>query len=238
MPEDDETRFAQRLANLKQSGGALLVTGEVDEQTRTWASQTLFGDIDQPRRRVLLCVGSNGHPNSYFPLEVFSGDSRVRAIVDEATVRNGSNTLTASTDSSVFHVEGPTAEPVTPTAQSTREATLEELEMALLDSIHDIVNGEPLDAGELRVGVATLSPLIARFGIEPVVAYCRSIANTVRDYDGMVHFHLPLTDEAARESQFATIADARVELRHETRVECLWHLTSEDTDITAGWLPL
>lgn len=238
MVDDEEATFAQRLADLKESGASLLVTGETDEQTRAWTSQMLFGETDRPRRRVVLCVGSNAHPNHYLPLEVFSGDQHVRAIVDETTVRSPSNTLTASAGSGVFRVDGPTAEPVTAVAQGGAEATLEEIETALLDAIHDVVSNEPLDGGELRVGVASVAPLIARFGIERVAAFCRTIASAVRRYDGIVHFHVPLTDEAARLSRLASVADARVEVRDDGRVECLWHLTSDDTDITAGWLPL
>lgn len=230
---EDTTAFTSRLAALKRHGAAVLVTGEASEDARIAASRTLFGSTDERRRRVMLCLGGDAGPDAYLPDGVSSGDADVRAIVDDATVRRPTNTLTATGDSTLFAADETTASPITTTTPTTGEADIDDIEAALLDAIDEVVGDAALASGELRVGVTSLLPLVARFGVEAVHDLCASVAAAVRAHDGLVHFHYPLADAAARASRFASVADARVELRDDA-LECLWHLAAEDGELTAG----
>lgn len=230
---EDTTAFTSRLADLKRHGAAVLVTGEAGEDARIAASRTLFGSTDERRRRVMLCLGGDAGPDEYLPGGVSSGDADVRAIVDDATVRRPTNTLTSTGDSALFSADASTASPITTPTPSGTEADLDDIETALLDAVEDVVAGDALAGGELRVGVTSLLPLVARFGVEAVHDFCATVAAAVRSHDGLVHFHYPLADAAARASRFASVVDARVELRDE-EMACLWHLVAEDGDLTAG----
>lgn len=230
---EDTTAFTSRLADLKRHGAAVLVTGEAGEDARIAASRTLFGSTDERRRRVMLCLGGDTGPDEYLPDGVSSGDADVRAIVDDATVRRPTNTLTAAGDSPLFSADETTASPITTPTPSGTEADLDDIEAALLDAIDDAVGDDALGGGELRVGVTSLLPLVARFGVEAVHDFCASVAAAVRARDGLVHFHYPLADAAARASRFADVADARVELDDE-ELSCRWHLVTADGELTAG----
>jgi hypothetical protein len=183
----------------------------------------------------MLCLGGDAGPDEYLPNGVSSGDADVRAIVDDATVRRPTNTLASTGDSTLFSADESVASPITtPTPSgSATEADLDDIEAALLDAIDDAVGDDALDGGDLRVGVTSLLPLVARFGVEAVHDFCASVAAAVRARDGLVHFHYPLADAAARASQFADVADARVELDDE-ELSCRWHLVTADGDLTAG----
>lgn len=229
----DTTAFTSRLAALKREGAAVLVTGETGADVRTAASRTLFGSVDERRRRVVLCLGGDAGPDEYLPASVSSGDDDVRAIVDDATVRRPTNTLTSTGESSLFAADETTASPITPTSPADSEATLADIETALLDAIDDVVGADTLASGELRVGVTSLLPLVARFGVEAVHDFCASVAAAVRARDGLVHFHYPLADAAARASRFTSITDARVELEGD-EMACRWHLVAGGEELTAG----
>lgn len=233
---ENTTAFTSRLADLKRHGAAVFVTGETNEDARIAASRTLFGSTDQCRRRVMLCLSGDAGPDEYLPDGVSSGDPDVRAIVDGATVRRPTNTLTSTGDSTLFSANETTANPIiTPTPSGAEtEADLDDIETALLNAIEGAVGDDALEGGDLRVGVTSLLPLVARFGVEAVYEFCVRVAAAVRARDGLVHFHYPLADTAARASQFADVADARVELDSDQKLSCRWHLITADGDLTAG----
>jgi hypothetical protein len=220
--------FRGFLSRLKQRGSGLLVTGETTAWVQQHASRQLFGatrlrDDEAPRRRVVVRTASDVDPAKYLPTGTEVGDERVRVVSHTQPTRSA-----AAATASSFEVSGPTiTDGPTELAQGVVEA---------IESLASL-NGE-IEAGELRVGVTSLQPLVEAAGVDAVVEFCETVTETVRSYGGMAHFHYPVSDADALTLNLDDLLDARIELRQRggDPVQCRWHTPYPELNEELGWV--
>ena len=209
-----ETRFRKYLAQLKQQGSALLVTGEASEEARIQASQKLLGtaDPDTPRRRILISTDPGLDPEQYLPVGVHPGDYDVRVVETAGYIRGA--TATAATS-------------------SPHTSLLDQLEADTETALTELLRTSTPDPGELRVGVTSLQLLIETAGLTRVEEFATILAAKVRQWNGMVHVHYPVPDTEESVLTFRRHMDARIELRDRPDHSVEWHWYTADPLIDA-----
>lgn len=206
--------LADVLPALKRRGCSLLITGEVSDRVSMVASRRLFGSADRDRRRVVgLTRQAARKPNRWFPADV-DRTAETTTVVELAESAEGAS-----------DADEP-AERVRPVREDVEAA------------VDRVVGGDSLDPGQLRVGVYSVSPLVGRFGREPVFALLEAIADVVTEYRGMGHVHLPWDDGARVVEALDPLFDARIELRQVPAAgptpEQRWHVD----ELTTEWVEL
>lgn len=219
--------FRSFLSRLKCRGSGLLVTGENPGWVRQHASRQLFGatrlhDGEPPRRRVVVRTDAATDPAKYLPTGTSVEDDLVRVVSHASPTR--STVAAPAPDVS----GGPS---ITDGTTEFGTAVVE-----VVDSLAGDDGG--VEPGELRVGVTSLRPLVEADGLETVLDFCTQVAETVRSYNGMVHFHYPLADADPAVDRLARPLDARVELRQENGdpVQCRWHTPYPELNQDLGWV--
>jgi hypothetical protein len=218
-----QRRFREYLAQLKQQGSGLLVTGEASETARMEASQKLFGtaDPDEPRRRVLISTDPGVVPEEYLPDGVHPSD-------DDDDVR---------VVETAGYVRGTTA---TATTASPHTSILDQLEADTETALQELIRTDSPDPGVLRVGVTSLQPLIETAGLSRVEEFVTILAAKVRQWNGMLHVHYPVPDTEESVLTFRRHMDARIELRDrpDRAVEWHWHTADPLIDAHLLWVEI
>lgn len=225
-------QFVATLHELKHAGCALLVVGDVDLAARQLHSRHMMGSALHPRQRVIGVTPDAGEPDAYLP-----ADHEVEA--DPENV-----------DSYCIHAEGlgraaadtsaPPEPSVLPSAPPAGTDAPDEVAPAvfrarLVETIVRIDRSNDLAPGQLRVGVATLSPLIEVAGIDAARDLVALVGGLTADAHGMAHFHVPAGKDSAIVAALEDTVDACVELRRQRgRVEHRWHLPTAGE---SAWLP-
>lgn len=219
-PPDPTTRFEAYLSNLKQRGGALLIAGEAPEQARIDVSQKLFGTTDPeiPRRRVLVNTDPGIDGDAYLPSGVSKSDD-VRVVQVSGHVRGAAATAAAS---------GPRAPVIDHLADDVEAA------------FPEILRTDTPAAGELRVGVTSLQPLIDFAGLQRVEEWCTLLVAKTRAWKGIAHLHYPLPPADDRVATIGRHVDARIDLRigPQEDVEWRWHTGVEEIDSWLSWMAI
>lgn len=240
---DPGPSFREYLHGLRSDGAALLVTGETPADARAHASSRLFGAVNEPHQRVLVCLSGAHRPRDYLPPLTVPDSEGVVVLGTDDAARGATTAASVSPDTGPYRIGlgtvTPLSPPASPEARLSDGDPLAATERALLEVLESLA---PRDGdhppSRLRVGVTSLLPALGRADADTVATFCDSVAAAVRARRGTVHFHLPLPDRTARERDLAAVADARVELRRTHRVESLWHppayVDADDLD----WLPL
>lgn len=210
--------FAQALSALKKRGSNLLVVGAGLDGSHRAACDRLFGDAAaRPRRRLRVRVdGECGvRPRGGLDADIL--------VVDRPR-RRGAVTETAA------GVE-------TPRSRVTA-ARVDELGAAVVGEIEAIEeDAGGLSPAELRVCFDSLPGLLTGSDDERVFRMLARVAGRIRDVDGMGHFHLPATPDAAHLARFEPLFDAVITVRtREGATEHRWRLVNDD--VTSDWLPL
>lgn len=218
----DTPRFRDWLADLKQSGSNLLITGEVPDEVSAKASRKFFGRADRRFRVLALTDRGVEDADARLP-EDASFDDPTTWLVDH---RTGERSVPAT-------AADVTADLSPPETDDAR---------ALRDEIHAAISfyeerADGLDPAELRVGVDSLFPVVEedRATTEHVL---RTLGATVRGVDGMAHYHLRVPDDDAVAEDLGSLFDARVELRKRPRrnAEQRWH--APEIDAHTPWMEL
>lgn len=232
--------FGEYLAQLREHGSAVLVTGESTAEARVAASQTLFGATDESHSRILLSLTPDRRPMEYLPRGVFPDDDDVIVIGTESVVRSETTVTQLPPDSGPFRIAKGRAEPIDTTGSGRLAETdpLAGVERALLAAVKETTADGQLKPSELRVGITSLVPALGRAGLDSVQTFCRSIAGAVRANRGMAHVHLPLIEQAEAVDRLTCVTDVRAELRDAERVECLWHAPPHVDTTAIEWTPL
>ncbi len=120
---------------------------------------------------------------------------------------------------------------------------LDALGIAISETIADFerLAGELIDddpaAGEIRICLRSLDPLIDRHGLERTFRFLHLLRARTRSVNGMAHAHLaaPLDSERVRTLEGVTDATIEVGLDGSDPVH-RWHL--RNPAVTTGWLQL
>jgi len=220
--DGDSSRFTRWLADLKQTGSNILVTGEVPDKVSAAASRKLFG-WDKRRFRVLaLTDRSITDSHARLPDEA-SFDDPTTWVIDQ---RRGERSVPATATG----VASDLGAPATDDARDLCEEMC-----AAVDFYADRTGG--LDPAELRVGVDSLFPLVQedRSATERVLG---TLGDAVGDVQGMAHYHLRVPDDDEVVDDLMGLFDARIELRKlpNQNAQQRWH--APDIDATTSWMEL
>ncbi|WP_449271794.1 DUF7504 family protein [Halomarina oriensis] len=214
---DDPHRFREVLAELKQSGCRLLVTGDVETAVRAHESRSLFGRA--PDRHRVFGVTDLGHDAvvEHLPEGCSPGSSGLDLIRQTETRSSGASVSTQASS------------PATRTRPFRRH---------LVDAIAQHRAGRSPDPAELRVGVATLRPLLDDDGIASTRRFVRVIGDETVRSRGMAHFHLGLSANSEATDALLRVVDIHIELRHtdDSGPEHRWTLLNYGE--RTGWLPM
>lgn len=208
------------LAVLKRAGAALLVVGSLPEPEFDRVSTALLGGPGRTRAPVFVLHGRN---------------------VETARRRLSTAGLAPSTSTVVEHrVHARAASDASsqPSRQELDVVSVSDSLQALPDVVREtIANTAPVSPGELRLGVDSLSAMIASTDLETTRDVVEPLCRTVREHRGVGHFLLPGDPERDDVEALAPSFDAVVEVRTgDAGIEQRWRLTG--TGHETGWFPL
>jgi hypothetical protein len=159
-------------------------------------TRTLFGHPEEYRRRILaLTDGDTSGTSQYFPAGAVPGDGATELFDFRSDVRAAAAGR-VSADA--------------PSGASRRSTAA--VRARLVDAIVRAREEEPLEPGELRVGVVSLGPLLDEDSVADVRTLLRLVGRETRRTNGIGHFHLP-TDDPELVATLMRNMDARIELR-------------------------
>ncbi|WP_115863040.1 DUF7504 family protein [Halorussus litoreus] len=218
----EDTRFRRWLADLKQAGSNILITGEVPDEVSARATRTLFGR-DLRRFRVLALTDQS----------VTNVDAR---LPDDAS----------SDDSSTWIIDQRRGERSVPATAGTLTSELGSLQLDDIQQLRNEIqtaisfydeNADGLDPAELRVGVDSLFPLLEE-DREATQRALRTLGATVRGVQGMAHYHLRVSEDDEIVDELMPLFDARIELRKRPRrtPEQRWY--APEFDAKTPWMEL
>ncbi|WP_135824301.1 DUF7504 family protein [Halorussus ruber] len=215
-------RFSKWLANLKQVGSNILITGEVPDAVSARASRSFFGREERRFRVLGLTDQSITSAEARLPDETSSADPTTWVIDQRRGERSVPATATGVTDE------------LDPLETDDARQLREEIQTAI--SFYD-EQADGLAPAELRVGVDSLFPLVER-DRSATKRVLRTLGATVRDVHGMAHYHLRVPADADVVEDLMHLFDARVELRKRPRrnPEQRWY--APEIDATTPWMEL
>lgn len=218
----DTPRFRKWLANLKQVGSTILITGEVPREVSARASRKLYGRADRRFRILGLTDRTITDADARFPEDV-SADDPATWIVDKRCGERSVRSTAASADSDLEL-------PRTDDAQQL----CEEIRTAVRFYEQD---ADGLDPAELRIGIDSLFPLVEQ-DFQATESALEALRSTVRDVQGMAHCHLRVPDDDEIVDQLMSQFDARIELRKRPRRKPEQRWYSPDADAKTPWMEL
>lgn len=219
---EGSVEFGEVLQCLKREGCNLLVTGEVPVAVSDAATRRLLGAPFEERRRILAFTNAGmERVTSRLPGGCRPGDRDVTVIEQRDDTRS---TAVERAGDGRFPVTG--AEP-----------GLDGLETAILDAI-ERYEREGLEPAELRLSFDSVRLLVDDHGVDAVHSFLESIGDAVTEARGMAHYHMPIPDDSATVAAFASLFDARIELRQRDGYapEQRWHVT--EYGLTTEWVGL
>lgn len=210
--EDAEgAAFARTLSALKERGSNLLVVGTTYRRGHVAVCDRLLGSADVPRRRLL--VRTDGECGMVPP-----GDDARVVTVEQRTPWHDPGVTSAGGDRPI------------------PEGDIESLERTTLEELSDLVDSG-VEAGELRLCVDSLRPLLVAHSESRVRRFVDSLGEHVDDADGIGHFHLPASNSDRYVSLLTPVVDAVVQVRtRQGESQQRWHVF--DGAVDSGWLPL
>ncbi len=223
--KEDVYAFREQLEMLRQNGSNLLVTGEVSQCVTNRASQTLFGDDMQDRKRVLALTDA-GVPtaNEHFPRTITDDDSSVW-LIDRGNQRRAMPQAAESFGAQLPALDG----------HNGLHALREEIVTAV-GFYDDEANS--VSPAELRLCVDSLNYLVDEHETPEIKRFLRSVGAIVKGVRGMAHYHLPVPDDAEIVRELSPLFDARIELRQQNGddPDHRWHVP--ELDMTTAWVDL
>jgi len=228
-PEDDTATFSRALETLKERGSNLLLVGANHETIQSQACQRFLGDsIAEPRRRLFVYTDSDGTVDGQ-PMEslyAHAGADATKVIERPTPTRSAAATGTsAPSPSSIPRI-------------TVEDGSLADFGDVIVRSIleFDRVSGG-LDPAELRLCFDSLLPLLAEHDREEVFRFLHLVIASVREANGMAHYHLPIERDSDAVELLAPLFDAVIEVRvHDGVPQQRWYLARED--FTTEWLSL
>lgn len=219
---DANPRFSKWLANLKQIGSNILITGEVPEAVSAQASRKFFGREERRFRVLGLTDRTISSADARLPEDASFADPTTW-LVDQ---RCGERSVPATAASVTAELD--------PLNTDDARQLREEIQTAI--SFYDEKSGG-LDPSELRVGVDSLFPLVER-DLSATRRVLRTLGATVRGVHGMAHYHLRVPAEDETIEELMHLFDARVELRKRPRRDPEQRWYAPEIDATTPWMQL
>lgn len=217
MARGEVETFARRLDELKVAGSTLLVVG-ADAAARSAVSEQLLGSLRAERRPVFVLLGLD------------------RSVVDDRVGDDGLDPSQVieygfSRSMAQSHGETPPSRP--------RVDSLGALGSEIVRAIEAVEarSDAPLEPGELRVCIDTLTAAVDGFDRAAVETFLDEVRTAVTARGGMAHAVLPLSTVPDRYDWLEDAFDAVVEARSVdgTTLE-RWRLS--DDDLRTEWIPV
>lgn len=238
--------FATELMRLKHRGCCVLVTGRVSERVRAAQSRQLFGDIGEPRQRVLTLTDATPTETCrYLPDGITPSQPNVTVLDHTSRVRDSSSTPARTHTNTHSHTQ-PLADTTHPEDGCESNSNIDintdtdtDIDIDTLSAaITAVVPDDCADPGEIRLGVATLGTLIGTDGLSATRGFVRTVRAEVVAANGMGHVHLPGSPDTETLDALRPVIDIHIELREsQPRVpEHRWHLL--ETGCSTDWLPM
>lgn len=209
---EDQQVFRARLAEMKQTGCSVLVTGNLSDSVRAKHMQRALGN--STHRQIL--VSNYEDANRFLPESVSPGDQNVRVIRSNDAKRT---------------VE--TADQNTSTGSDYLQ-DLRTLRNNIWDATDDLHEYGELSAGDLRVSVDSLETFLG--GQSSVKEFMTDVSRHVALVNGITYFYLERPTDSAVVKDLSSLVDARIECRSEDSDEHRWVLPDEE--VSSDWLPL
>lgn len=185
--------FADRLDTIKTEGGVLLVVGAVGETLSRQFTRVSMGDPSELRRRLLVFTEpTQSRQSAWLPGEFSTDGPFVNVISRTGTYRSAA--------SAASQPSGP---------RPSLASLLSDVETAVGD-IHD--QGSTPGAGEIRVGVYSLAPLVRAEGLEPVVSFVADLSVLADRFDAVIYLHYPVPATDSRIERLSSQVDGVVTL--------------------------
>jgi hypothetical protein len=217
-PEGRGDEFGEALAELRQSGSALLVAGAVPDRLHERTCEELLGAGTDERLFVQVGAGPGSAIDPAATDRVLELDAASRGAAAAGASASSPGDVASESRSGVVGVGS--------TLAAAGDAF--EAELAALDTA----------AGQgPRVCVDSVLPLVETAGEEQAFRFLHLVTSRVRRLGGTCHLHLPLAAEGETARTFAALVDATVELRLTgDRPEQRWHIHAEG--LRSDWLSL
>jgi hypothetical protein len=236
-------RFRHRLADLKRNGCNILLVGT---DALDGACERLLGESSAgPRYRLFVTTDARPPTAQARLASVQTGPYRdAAAVVDwKADVRGGAATDCCNGDyrgdfDSVDETEPRDSSGPEFRRLSVDSADLRELGTAVEETIEEFdAEADGLSPAEVRLCFDSITPLIADHEGRDVRRFLLGLTETIEQFDGMAHYHLPSEYDSVTVDELEALFDAVVEVRHaDGEVKQRWHL--QDPEFTTDWVPL
>ena len=217
--------FHDVLADFKQRGCNILVTGRVSETTTNRTTMQLLGASTEERKRVLVLTDTTArYANSKLPGGTNADDPDVWVIDWGDDERS---------------VSGSMPVPATPQLTTSPEDSIRELRSDIVTAVSFFDEwADGLTPSELRLSFDSLIKPLERCDQEAVERFLRTIMALIRGVSGMAHYHLPVPTSNPVVQELTPLFDARVELRQSNGLvpEQRWHIPEYEQ--TTNWVQL
>lgn len=204
-----ESAFSEALAALKANGSNIIVVGEDDATAHAAVCERLLG-ADSPRQRLVVRTEADERCG-WLPPEDAAGSVRVICHGDA-------------------HDHGD--------ATAVDGALLGPLGQAVASDLQDIgAANDGLEPAELRVCLDEVGPLFEDHDPETVFRLVHVLTASVREVQGMGHFHVRADEDDGHVRLLEPLFDAVVSVRvNDGTAEHRWRLP--DQDIESQWIEL
>lgn len=215
-------RFRDALNELKRTGSAFLIVGDVPTTAHADTCATLLGPSDGvTRHRIIVRTGdrltadpTDGPHEGEFDARIVDAVARTRSATEAA----------------------PDVDATEPDEPTFPDSTA--LGLRILDAI-DAVEEEaaPLEPSALRVCLDSIAPLACQYDEEELFRFLALLNGRIRSADGFGHAHLPVDRHDSLVGLFGPLFDGVVELRVvDGTVQQRWHV--READARSGWFVL
>lgn len=215
--------FASTLADLKQTGAAVLLVGDVPQSVSDPLRKRLFGAPGSPPRQRIHVSTSTEHVPP-FPIDQQRIDPARWALITYATERRN-----------VAQPVSPPSGPMTDFPIAQECTVLSELGITISDSIADMeATCDGFAPAQLRVGFDSISPILENEE-STAFRFLHLLIERITAVDGMIHCPLHYSLDSRLVRLYEPLFDAIIELRvNDGEAQQRWHFTSRD--VHSAWL--
>lgn len=228
--------FSEQLSALEARGASILVTGDVDGAVHAAVGRELLGGPHERRRRVLAFSDPGlASAENWLPTGTPRDPDHLQLVVNGHT-RSVATQGSAGADGDPDAGGGPWAGVPDGSVTVIDDDGLDTFGARVADAIGRVTDwGPDVDAGELRVGVCTLVPLVERGGVQAVAKLTHLLSHQVRDARGRSFFHFPRAVDDEAVTQLRPWFDVMVELADDGTPRQRWHVVGGSS---SDWFPV
>jgi hypothetical protein len=217
MPGDERGGTGERpLGTVRDSGGNVLVVGNVPGGVHQATYRQLLGEADADTRQLLVLSGRDpGSVERYLPTGGRRDPEHLRIVEHDVPTRS------AAADGGQSNGTTGVDDAVRTTVAGDDLAGLGATVSEQVDAFEAITGG--LDPGDLRVGFDSLAAVVARHGDTDVFGFLHILTERLRRADAAAVFHLPVAADDRLVGMFGSLFDETVEVRiHDGATQVRW----------------